>query len=95
MKNQQSHPSLLVDNDNEVLSVEDLKELIGNIPEVEKKTVVDKSKLEIYKTPVSTRVRKKRWSYPAKEKTYKKDCFIYTFCPQTQNYSAVTNSHSD
>ncbi len=65
-------PQSLVDNDNEVLSVEDLKELIGNIPEVEKKTVVDKSKLEIYKTPVSTRVRKKRWSYPAKKKHIKK-----------------------
>jgi hypothetical protein len=65
-------PPSLVDNDNEVLSVEDLKELIGNIPEVKKKTIVDKSKLEIYKTPVSTRVRKKRWSYPAKKKHVKK-----------------------
>jgi|GEM_PF-3140005 len=65
-------PQSLVDNDNEVLSEEDLRELIGNIPEVEKKTIVDKSKLEIYKTPVSTRVRKKRWSYPTKKKHIKK-----------------------
>jgi len=59
-------------DDNEILSVEELKDLIGNIPEVKKKIIVDKSKLEIYKTTAPVRVRKKKWSYPPKKKHIKK-----------------------
>ncbi len=59
-------------DDNEILSVEELKDLIGNIPEVKKKTIVDKSKLEIYRTTAPVRVRKKKWSYPPKKKHIKK-----------------------
>ena len=32
-------------DDNEILSVEELKDLIGNIPEVKKKIIVDRSKV--------------------------------------------------